>query len=426
MDLRTRVSSILKKKLLRDTLWMILAKFTNLVMQLSYLIIVARTLGPKNYGVFISITSFVGAFLPFASFGSGDILINQVSRDKSVLIKYWSNALLTVLASSLFLSTIVYFIITHITPFKLHPFYILLVITSDLLGVTLAFDTVSKVFAATNQIKRTAQIQVLFTFIKFFSAISFVFISRFYALTADQNIICWIICYSVSTLVSALISILLVCHIHGYPDIFKAHLNREALHGLYFSIDLSANTITANIDKTLLARLSTLEVAGIYGAAYRLLDAAFMPLLAVLATTYSKFFEQGIHGLQGTLLLAKRLLPYTSAYGLFATIGLIVFAPLLPYLFGNEYTESVVILRWLSPIILLYSMQFLAADALTGAGFQGTRSFIQIIAAVINIILNVLFIPIYSWQAAVWSTWIAEGIKLLFLWSAILIYRQKQ
>jgi O-antigen/teichoic acid export membrane protein len=60
-------------------------------------------------------------------------------------------------------------------------------------------------------------------------------------------------------------------------------------------------------------------------------------------------------------------------------------------------------------------LQFLVSDALTGAGFQGMRSGIQVCSAVCNVGLNFWLIPLYSWQGAAIATLVAEGLKLIGL-----------
>ena len=63
--------------------------------------------------------------------------------------------------------------------------------------------------------------------------------------------------------------------------------------GFYFSVSLSAYTVSQDIDKTMLVRLSSLEAAGIYTVAYRVIEIALVPVRSFLAATYPKFFQRG-------------------------------------------------------------------------------------------------------------------------------------
>jgi O-antigen/teichoic acid export membrane protein len=73
-------------------------------------------------------------------------------------------------------------------------------------------------------------------------------------------------------------------------------------------------------------------------------------------------------------------------------------------------------------------MHYLAADSLTGAGYQGTRTALQIFIAVVNVALNFAMLPRYSWRGAVWTSLGCDGALALLLWIAvwILCARERQ
>jgi O-antigen/teichoic acid export membrane protein len=109
-----------------------------------------------------------------------------------------------------------------------------------------------------------------------------------------------------------------------------------------------------------------------------------------------------------------------------SAIILFFFAPAVPLILGTEYTDSIEVLRLLSPIHLISSVQFLAADILTGAGFQGSRSAIQVTSAFLNIGLNLWLIPIFSWKGAAYATLTSETLKTLGLWLVVAFLYQRQ
>ena len=151
----------------------------------------------------------------------------------------------------------------------------------------------------------------------------------------------------------------------------------EFRDGLYFSVGLSAQTIYNDIDKTMLVRLGTLDATGIYGAAYRLIDVSFAPILALLSAAYPNFFRAGHGGVASTLSYAKPLLKKSVGYAALISIMILLFAGLVPYVLGSEYARTTEALRWLAPLPILKAMHYFLSDALTGAGHQGLRSGIQ-------------------------------------------------
>ena len=106
---------------------------------------------------------------------------------------------------------------------------------------------------------------------------------------------------------------------------------RDLREGFYFSTSLSAQTIYNDVDKTMLARLATLDAAGIYAAAYRLIDIAFLPIRALLAAAYPSFFRHGEDGIAGSLGFARRLMPKPLMYSAVVAVGMTLAAPLVPH-----------------------------------------------------------------------------------------------
>jgi O-antigen/teichoic acid export membrane protein len=218
----------------------------------------------------------------------------------------------------------------------------------------------------------------------------------------------------------------LVCNILGKPKFSSLKLNGDLGQGLYFAISESASTINANIDKTMLVSLSTAEAAGLYAAAYRVIDVGSVPIFSVLGASYAKFFQHGLSGIKGSLGFAKRLLPGIALYGIVAAIGLWLVAPFVPLILGEEYKNAVGTLRWLAPVPFYIGVQYMAADALTGAGFQRSRSIIQVSAAILNVGLNIILIPLYSWKGAIWATLSSETFKLIALWIIVFVLYNQQ
>ncbi|MGC1300439.1 MAG: oligosaccharide flippase family protein, partial [Alloacidobacterium sp.] len=79
----------------------------RLAIQAAYFVLIARSLGPKQYGAFVAMTSLVAIAAPFAGFGSPMVLLKYVSRDRSLLAGYWGNGLLTIAVSGALLSLVI-------------------------------------------------------------------------------------------------------------------------------------------------------------------------------------------------------------------------------------------------------------------------------------------------------------------------------
>jgi O-antigen/teichoic acid export membrane protein len=235
----------------------------------------------------------------------------------------------------------------------------------------------------------------------------------------------WSLVYLAGSVLAALIAVVWVTVRMGRPKLALGRIRGESFEGLTFSTSLSAQTIYNDIDKTMLARLGSLEATGIYCAAYRLIDVAFTPVRALLNAAYPGFFRSGVDGIRGTLHYGRRLLIRTVPYSLFAFVALMAGASLVPRVLGHEYANVTEALRWLSVLPLLKTLHFFAADALTGAGYQGIRTTAQVGIAIFNVLLNLWIIPAYGWRGAAWSSIASDGFLAVVLWLIVIRLSRK-
>ncbi|HBB32473.1 MAG TPA: polysaccharide biosynthesis protein [Cyanobacteria bacterium UBA8803] len=418
-SLKARIARLSEKPIVRHTLWMIMSRGLGLVLQAAYFVIIARALGAEQYGAFVGAMALVSIVGPFVSWGCGDILIKYVSRNRAVFSQYWGNALFVVFCSGLLLIVLILVIAHFVLPPKIPILLVFLVAISNLIFGKVS-DTAVRAFMSVSRLDVLAKITVFSQASALITAIIFANLFKKY------GVIAWACLYILNAVLVALVHFVTVSRLIGSPRLELSLIKNEIAEGFFFSISLSAQTIYNDIDKTMLARLSTLDATGIYAAAYRLIDVAFVPISSLSAATYSKFFQQGATGISGTLKLGKRLALSAGLYGIVAFIGLLVFAPIVPYVLGEEYANTVGALRWLALIPFFRGLQYFGADTLTGAGFQGLRSAMQIGIALFNILLNLWIIPRYSWQGAAWSSLASDGLLMVSLWSVVyLLYRQQ-
>ena len=197
--------------------------------------------------------------------------------------------------------------------------------------------------------------------------------------------------YFGATVVAALLSLLQVHLAYGPPDWSRSGLAGRLREGLGFSLSLVATTAQGEFDKTLLLRLDTATAAGNYSVASRVVSATTTPLISYILAAVPRLFREGEQGTATSL--ARRLLPPILLYGVAAGTVLLVFAPLLPLVFGESFTGTIHLIHWLAPLPLLTGIALLELNVLSVSGFQRTRVKIEIFVLIINIILNLALIP---------------------------------
>lgn len=404
--------------LVRGTAWMMIAQGGRLALQFVYFVLIARALGITNFGALAASLALVAIFVPFASWGSGNVLVMDVVRSPAAFSVSYGNALFAVGASAIVLIPLTVGIGGVFLP-RIPATAILSLAVADLV-----FGRVTDIAAPAFQAVRRLGAMTLVSLLV--PAARCVSVGVFLIVWHSYGLVTWSLVYMVGSAVAAVISLWLVHDRLGRPAFDLASVMGRLKLGGYFAINASASTIHGDIDKTMLARLGTLDATGAYAAGYRAVGMAFMPVMALLATAYPHFFRAGLTGIAGSLAYARRLLPIAASYGAAAGLALYVLAPLAPRLLGSDFQESVNVLRWLAPLPLLSVLYYLPADALTGADAQGLRTIIQLASAALTVVLNVFLIPLYSWRGAAWATLVSFACLSIALWVTVTIMLRRE
>lgn len=383
-----------------------------------YFVILARSFAPEKYGAYVGIVAIVSIFIPFANWGSGEILVQEASRNRELFKDYWGRAIL----KSLLFGTI--FVALILVVYSLVPIQnISIAIVFFIAFANLIFFKIDEVarhaLISIGLLDEAAKATIVLSANRFVAAIFFVVFFQ------DASILGWSILYCIATFFSSIIATYMVVRHTGYPNFNWSKTTAELKLGFAFAISVSAQNIYSDLDKSMLAKLSTLQATGIYGAAFHILNVAFAPIQSLMLASFRSFFQQGASGIKGSFALCKKLLPLSIAYSLIAVLGLVIFAPLLPLILGSEYQDSAKALIWLSPTIFFRTMHFFGADTLTGANYQSARSICQVLVAIINGLLNLWLIPLYSWYGAIWATIASECLLMIFLWGYIFKYSRQ-
>ena len=418
-QLQTSIDRLLKKPLVRGAVWLFIGRGLGLMLQAAYFVIIARTLGVAQYGEFVSMTALAAIVSPFVGLGMEILLLKNVAKNRSLFAAYWGNSLVVILVTGLGFISLLVLLSPLLLPRSISPLALLLVAIGDLIFGSIT-NLAGRSFQAVDRLNISAQIGIFVMFTKVLAAIALL---QFFP---QPNSLQWVSLYSASSMISALFAAILVQRWLGSPTLELARIKSELTEGLSFSVSNSAYTIYSDIDKTMLARLSTLAATGIYAAAYRLIDVAFIPVISIAGAAYADFFRKGKDGIGAALTFAKPLVAITATYSTIAGVAMLVLAPIVPLILGDEYREVVAALRWLAPIPLFRAMQHFGGDILSGSGFQRWRSMLEAGIAIFNIAINLWLIPLYSWKGAAWASLTSDGLLMLLLWISVAFFYWKQ
>lgn len=383
------------ESLRRASVWMISGQSAALAAQAVYFVLIGRALGSREYGAFVGVVALIAALAQFSSLGMEMILVRNVSRDPDSFSRTWGQALALSSLGFLVLLAVAQTFAHFALRLDLRLLVPWIALSDGLLGKLI--QLAARAFQGAGRLAWTARLTTLTAAARTVAAAALFFWAH--ARAVHPTALLWTHIYWLSTLTVAVFALVLVTVRLGLPRF--ARISRADLsEGLSFSLSSSSISVYNDIDKTFLVSLGQTAAAGIYSAAYRVVDAATSPIYAVYAAATPRFFREGTGGVRPARAFARTTLARTLPYSLAAAAALWLAAPLVPLLFGASFRESVGALRWLCLLPVLRALHYGWGTAITASASQWNRTATQFGAAALNLLLNFLLIPLFSWRGA--------------------------
>jgi len=402
--------------LLRDATHLSIGQGFRLVIQAAYFVLIARSLGPDAYGAFVTVVAMAALLGPFSGLGTPNLFIKNVRSGTREANLCWGNGIVLTVISGSALSA-VGLGLSLLFQLKTAPFVVVMVCISDLVLLKVT-ELAAFGFTALERMKQTAIQSVVISLLRLGGIVALMLTMHPVTLRG------WVVVYLLTSLLGMIYAVMKGGEIWGRPVFNLQVLRRDVAEGVFFSVAGSAATVYNDIDKIMLSRLADLAATGVYAAAYRVIDVTMTPVRSLAAAAYPQFFRKGAGGLGATYSYALSLIAKAAIYGSLASAGLWLCAPALPMVLGPKYGEVVAAVRWLALIPLLRCIHSFLADALSGAGLQRTRTGVQVVVALVNIALNLIVLPRYSWRGAAWTSVGCDGLLVTLFLFTVLSYRR--
>ena len=396
------------KTLAKNAAWMFAGQGVSFLVQAGYFILLARLLGAFDYGLYVAVVAFVSVGSQFGTLGSGYVLLRYASMDQRLYAQYWGNVLLAVIIAGTAVVALLTLFGKLVLPGAPVSLVLVVAISDAMLGGVV--QCAAQVFQTFEQMSKTALISLSTNLMRLLAA------GGLYLAYGHSTPIIWAAAVLCVSSIVAVGSIVLITRRFGRPTFSVQLLVRHAGEGTIFALSSSTTSIYNDFDKIMMGHLGMNFANGVYTLAYRAINLANMPVYAIHAAAFPRFFQQGHQGVVATLPLAKKLQIRTAMITLLLALALFFFAPLIPILTNQSYTQSVAALRILCIIPFFRSFQWSSGDALAGAGLQKLRLILQACAGFFNLSANLYLIPRYSWHGAAWSSLATDGGLALSSW----------
>lgn len=179
--------------------------------------------------------------------------------------------------------------------------------------------------------------------------------------------------------------------------------------GLPYMVSGATITAGSELDKTILLRVQGSAVTGVYTAAYRVMQAATLPVNSLILAATPRLFRSSQGDNDG---LARSLLIAVLTYSVTTAAGLAVLSPLLHLILGKEFIPSEPILRAFCVNVVTGCVRQLITGRLTASDKQRNRNFIEIAGLVISITLLILSTPTFGPWGAISSLAIGDLVVI--------------
>lgn len=396
-----------------NTAWATVGELGRVINQALLVLILARTLGPAVFGRFDAATTLFQTLGPLVWFGAPTLIVQRRAQRGTSLGVAFSTSVTTVVGCGLAASLVA---LALVQPSLLNALSLPQVAVLALAELVCAgvVECAAAVGLAQERLNFTAAIRWLTGGMRLLALLLLMHSSRGAGETR------WDVTYAVASLLAAVAGVCLVRRTAHERLAVTAPTVADLRFGASYSLTSTAFMVQDGIDKPLVLRLAGATAAGTYAAGYRAVVVALIPLRALLMSTYSRFFKVGLGGLGATRGLARHLIGRCLAYGVAAGVALYFLAPLVASLYGAGFGDTDQVVRLLAPLPALRALSGVYGDALTGAGQNGTRMRLMLISAGLNVVVNFILIPRWSWHGAAIATLVSETFLAVTVLAVVL------
>jgi O-antigen/teichoic acid export membrane protein len=386
------------QKYFKSTGWMFISRILSMIISFIATIIIARKLGPENYGQLSYALSFVAIFSFIASLGIDSVLYRELVKYPEKRKEYLGSAFVMKLIAGVFTAAVIAMSAILFSQDDVSKVLIFI------LAATFLFyppSIVNYEFQAKVKSKLPSIAALAITLILNILKILVIFSNKgviYLALILLLEPILYAIFY------------LIAYKIEFNETIFSWKYNKEIsikiLKDSWPMIIMGAfSIIYGRIDQVLIKNMIDSTSVGIYGSAVTIAEAWYFAHGIITTSLYPAVVNAKKTSEE---LYEKRLKKFIIAlFGLSVGISIItmVFAPLImSILYGAAFSGGIIVLQiyvWANVGVSLNSVIF---NYLLTENYRKIILFISFIPMIINVILNLIWIPKYGIVGSAYAT----------------------
>lgn len=396
------------RKYFFNTSWLLAEQGLRILSGLFIGVWVARYLGPEQFGVFSYALAFTAIFAGIAKLGLDGIMVRELVNHPEKLDTYLGTAFwLKILGAFIVMG-----LMAAIVPF-----------TSNDATTNLFIFIISAglVFQSFQVVEFYFQSQVLAKIVSICKVIQLALSSiiKIYLLLTEAELF-WFVLVTAFDALSLAVSYFIAYQLRKNPTFYKhfdLSIAKQLLKNSWpLMIALVATMLYMRIDQIMLESMVGHEKLGIYAASVNIFEAWLILPAVISLSLMPLILSKKIEGMDAYLKTLSRIFSLAFWSSVLYALLVTIFCEDIIYLtFGEKYSEmrdSLLILVWLTPITAVGSItvRYLIAENKQKKILSRT-----IVGLTVNVLLNLLLIPIYGIEGAAIASFISMTITHFFM-----------
>ncbi len=390
-----------KQQIFSNTLIQTIAKVVSIFVGIGSAMILTRYLGPAGYGEYNTVIVFVFIFSIISDLGVYQILLRELSQKEDEREKILGNIYFWRIISSFsifFLAAIIGFCFP----------YGQIVKYAIVIEAARSFVYAIRTFYVTDfKLKLRMDIASYGEILNRISFILLLFVVFYYNL----NFVTIFIFIFLATVIDYL---WVAFYFRKISDKIKPRFDSQYLklflkESLPVGVSVFLGMLHFKGDTLLLSILKSPEDVGIYSVGYRILENVVMLPGLFLAIIFPKLSQLAINRKKDLAIFFNKTVKILIIAVLPISLFLIVLAPwIVTLIAGPEYSAAIWITRILSLAVIAIFLSAPYIQLLIAARKQNILAWISLVTVIVNLGLNLIFIPKYSYQGAAVITLLTE------------------
>ena len=390
------------RRVIRNTGVILIGSAANNALRFIVLIYLARYLGANDFGKYSFVLAYLFFFSVLTLLGINKIVVREISKDKTIQERIIGN----VLSIRLLLSIAAIIPALIIINLLNYPFDTKVLVY--IMSITLLFLSIRATYASVFEARLRMEYSALANFVE--AIVSLILILSIIFFKGD-------LIHIMGALVISNISNLLVTFFFSRrfvkPKFEFDFVYAKKILGASIPVGLAIvfRSIYYRIDVLMLSLMKTYAAVGYYSAAYALIAALDIIPRAIMFSIFPLMSRYSVSSRESLEISYEKSFRLILMISLPIAVMIALFSEdIILLIYGSKFLPSSLALSTLIWSIIFLFMNILFANLIISMGKERMTAYTAGIMALVNIILNYLLIPQYSYVGASVATVFTEAL----------------